>query len=234
MILEVNEIHTYYDTAHIIQGVSVNIETGEMVCLLGRNGAGKTTFLRSIIGLTPPRQGQVIFKGHDITGLDTYKIVKKGIGYAPEERDIFPKLTLRDNLEIAQRERPDGSSDWTIEKIYNKFPFLKKLDQRRGDQLSGGEQQLACIARALIGNPELLLLDEPTKGLAPVIVKTTVDVIKEIKEEITVLLAEQNTKFAYAISDRAYILNKGLIEYENSVEELVKDKEVQEKYLAVL
>jgi branched-chain amino acid transport system ATP-binding protein len=234
MILETSGIHTYYDTAHIIQGVTIQIAQGETVCLLGRNGAGKTTFLKTIIGLTPPRRGRILFREEDIAGLDPYKIAHKGIGYAPEDREIFPTLTIRDNLQISHKSSRDQSTDWTIDKIYEKFPLLKSLEQRRGNQLSGGEQQLACIARALIGNPSLLLLDEPTKGLAPMIVKNTLDVIREIKQGITILLAEQNTKFAFAISDRAYILNKGVIEYESSVTELSKKREIQEKYLAVL
>jgi len=234
MILEVKEIHTFYDTAHVIQGVSFSLEKGETVCLLGRNGAGKTTLLRSIINLTPPRSGQVIFKGENITGLEPYEISKRGIGFAPEDRDIFPTLTVRENLEIAEKKNKNSSSDWDIEKIYKKFPLLEKLDQRRGDRLSGGEQQLLCIARALIGNPELLLLDEPTKGLAPKIVKNIFDVVKEIKEGITILMAEQNTKFGLAIADRVYIIDKGLIVYQGSVDDLNKNKEIQNKHLAVL
>jgi branched-chain amino acid transport system ATP-binding protein len=232
MILEGKNINTYYGSAHIIYDATFHIKEGEVVCLLGRNGAGKTTLFRSIIGLTPPHDGYIFFKGEDITKVNTFEIIRKGIGYVPEDREIFPTLTTRDNLEIAQRKKID--SNWDINSIFKNFPLLKNLENRKGNALSGGEQQILSIARALMGNPKLLVLDEPTKGVAPKIIEELIDVIKDIKRHTTILLAEQNANFAFAISDRAYILNKGRIVYENTIKELKDNDTVQEKYLSLL
>jgi branched-chain amino acid transport system ATP-binding protein len=233
MILDVNEIHTYYDTAHILQGVSLRIGEGEVVSLLGRNGAGKTTTIRSIIGLTPPRRGEIFFREERITGLASYRIARKGIGFIPEDRRIFPTLTVRENLEIARLGRKGGGGLWTVERIYTLFPILEKLDLRRGKDLSGGEQQLLSIARALMGNPDLLLVDEPTEGLAPVIVDRIQELLLEIRKTVTILLAVQNARFAYAVSERAYVIDKGMVRFEGTMEELKGNELVEKKYLAV-
>ena len=234
MILQVENIHTYYGTSYIIQGLSFEIEAGEIVCLIGRNGAGKTTTLRSIIGLTPPRQGNVRFKGKEITRKSPFIIVRMGMGYVPEDRRIFPTLTVRDNLDIAKREsRQAGSTGWTIERIYDFFPKLKNLQDHLGTQMSGGEQQMLAMARSLMGNPELLLVDEPTQGLAPIIVQSFVDLIHRLRSEMSILLVEQNVLFAFSVSDRGYVIDKGKILYQGLIDDLKHNKEVHDRYLAV-
>lgn len=234
MILQVEDIHTYYGASYILQGLSFEIEAGEIVCLIGRNGAGKTTTIRSIIGLVPARQGHIKFKNQEITRKSAFSIVRMGIGYVPEDRRIFPSLTVRDNLEIAKRDhRQMGFSGWTIEKIYNFFPELKELEKHLGTEMSGGEQQMLAMARSLMGNPELLLVDEPTQGLAPMIVQSFVDLIHRLKEEMSILLAEQNVFFAFSVSDRGYVIDKGKILYQGHIEDLKENKEVHDRYLAV-
>ncbi len=234
MILEVKDIHTYYGLSHVLFGVSLNVKKGEIVCLLGRNGAGKTTTMRSIMGLTPPKSGKIIFKGMEIQGKPPHEIAMMGIGFVPGERRIFPDLTVKENLEIAEKKGSDGSSYWNLERIYELFPKLKEIESRRGGYLSGGEQQMLAIARALMGNPELLLLDEPTEGLAPVIVQTLIDQIRKLKElGISILLAEQDLKTALALGDRAYIIESGEIKFSGPMDRLREDKELRERYLMV-
>jgi branched-chain amino acid transport system ATP-binding protein len=231
MMLQVQDIHTYYGTSHIIQGLSLNLNVNEVVCLIGRNGAGKTTTLRSIMGLTPTREGHVRFKNEEITGQTPYAIARKGIGYVPEDRRIFADLTVKDNLEIARRGK--GDQGWTIPKIYEFFPKLKELEDHLGSEMSGGEQQMLAIARSLMGNPELILIDEPSQGLAPIIVESMVDLLKRLKEKISILLVEQNVILALDVSDRGYVIEKGMILYQGSMEDLKNNKEIEEKYLAV-
>jgi len=231
MILEINDIHTFYGTSHILFGISLEIEEGETVCLLGRNGAGKTTTLRSIMGLTPPRSGSVKFKGEEIGGKASYTISRYGIGFVPEDRRIFPSLTLREQLEVAKK---TGAGEWTVEKVYDLFPHLKELDKHLGNQLSGGEQQMLTIARTLMGNPELLLLDEPSEGLAPLVVDALMEQMRRLKEEkITLLLSEMGLGFAVELSDRAYVIDKGRIQWSGACDELKKDEELKGRYLAV-
>jgi branched-chain amino acid transport system ATP-binding protein len=231
MIIEIKEVHTYYGTSHILFGISMEVQEGETVCLLGRNGAGKTTTLRSIIGLTPPRSGSIKFKGGEITGKAPYVISRQGIGFVPEDRRIFPSLSVREQLEVA---RKAGVGNWTVEKVYELFPQLKNLEKHMGNQLSGGEQQMLTIARTLMGNPELLLLDEPSEGLAPLVVDDLMEQIRKLKrEKIALLLSEMGLGFAVELSDRAYVIDKGQIQWGGTCSELQKDEELKRKYLAI-
>jgi len=232
-MLEVEDIHTFYGLSHILFGVSLSIESGKVVCLLGRNGAGKSTTLKSIIGLTPPKQGSIRFKEEEIAGKQPYMLVRKGIGYVPDERRIFADLTVADNLEIAER-KVEGGEGWDKERVYELFPTLKGIASRMGGCLSGGEQKMLAIGRALMCNPELLLLDEPTEGLAPVMVKVLEDRLGTLKQTgLTVLLAEQNVKTTLRLSDHGYIIDDGKIRYHGSVDELKENEEVRKKYLLI-
>jgi branched-chain amino acid transport system ATP-binding protein len=233
MMLAVNEIHTFYGLSHILFGVSLRVERGEVVCLLGRNGAGKTTTMRSVIGLTPPKRGSIRFKNEEITGIQPYLLARKGIAYVPDDRRIFADLTVRENLEIAARKGGEVEG-WSMERVFDLFPALEAIASRKGGCLSGGEQKMLAIARALMGNPELLLLDEPTEGLAPVLVYALEEQIRRLKEVgLTVFLAEQNVRSALRLSDRGYIIDNGQIRYQGSVEELKGNEEVRRKYLLV-
>ncbi len=228
-MLEVMNLHTYYGLSHILFDVSLKVDQGHVVCLLGRNGAGKTTTLKSIMGLAPPAKGKIIFKGEDVTGLPPYRLARKGIGYVPDDRRIFADLTVRENLEIAMKST-EGKRIWDFEKVYELFPSLKKFDKRKGGLLSGGEQKMLAIGRALMGNPDFLLLDEPTEGLAPLLVMEFRDRINTLKGTgLTVLLAEQNVKFTLSLSDYGYIIENGVICYKGSVDELKENDEVRKK-----
>ena len=232
-MLEVEEIHTFYGLSHVLFGVSLSIESGKVVCLLGRNGAGKSTTLKSIMGLTPPKQGSIRFKEEEIAGKQPYMLVRKGISYVPDERRIFADLTVADNLEIAER-KVEGGEGWDKERVYELFPTLKGIASRMGGCLSGGEQKMLAIARGLMCNPELLLLDEPTEGLAPVMVKVLEDRLGTLKQTgLTVLLAEQNVKTTLRLSDHGYIIDDGKIRYHGSVDELKENEEVRKKYLLI-
>jgi branched-chain amino acid transport system ATP-binding protein len=229
MLLAVSEIDTYYDVFQAVFKISLNVEKKEVVCLLGRNGAGKTTTLASIVGLNRPRTGSVTFRGKEIAGLKSYQIAQMGIGFVPEHRWIFSDLTVKENLELGWRDR---SHKGMFEEIHKLFPRLKDLENQKGGNLSGGEQQMLTIARTLMGDPELLLLDEPTAGLAPVIVQTVGNKIRELKEKgLTILLAEQNAEFALAVSDRAYVIDKGTIVYEGSTAHWRENRDLMERYL---
>jgi branched-chain amino acid transport system ATP-binding protein len=233
-ILAVEGINTYYGSSHVLFDVSLAIQEGGVVVLLGRNGAGKTTTLRSIMGLTPPKRGSITFKGEPIAGLPSYRVARMGMGFVPEDRVIFPDLTVRENLEIAQKKTGQEKVLWTMEKIFGFFPVLEKFQKRAGGTLSGGEQQMLTIARTLMGNPELLLLDEPVEGLAPLIVKLMVEIIRQIRDQgVTLLVSEQNVKFSLKIAQEAYIIDKGTIRYRGSIDELRENEEVKKKYLAV-
>jgi branched-chain amino acid transport system ATP-binding protein len=234
MMLRVDSIHSFYSTSQALFGVSLQMQEKEIVCLLGRNGAGKSTTFRAIMGLTPPRQGKVFFKEKDITRLPTYRIARLGLGYVPPDRRIFPGLTVRENLEIPVKKRLNAEGAWTIDKVSDLFPQLRILAASKGAYLSGGEQQMLTIARTLMGDPELLLLDEPSEGLAPLIVRHMGERIAELKNHgLTILIAEMNVKFAMKFSERAYILEKGAICYEGSVANLRQNEEVMHAYLAV-
>ena len=232
MILEAEQIHTYYGTSHILFGISFEVREGESVCLLGRNGAGKTTTLRSIIGLTVPRSGKIRFRGKDIVGKPPYRIAKLGIGFVPDDRRIFPDLTVRQNILVARRDREGGT--WNLDSVYNLFPKLQQLDAHMGTQLSGGEQQMLTVARTLMTNPEFLLLDEPGEGLAPLVIKTMEVQLGEIKKMgLNMLICEHNVGLALALSDRGYVMDKGAIHYHGTIEELRGNEEVRKKYLMV-
>jgi branched-chain amino acid transport system ATP-binding protein len=209
----------------------MNLQKGEVICLLGRNGAGKTTTLRSIMGFTPPRKGSIKFEGADLAKMPPYEICRLGIGYVPQDRRIFPTLSVEDNLEVVERKVEGG---WTVEKIFCAFPILEPLKSRKGRHLSGGEQQILAVARPLMTNPKLLLLDEPSEGLAPLIVRAIEELVKSIiTTGISVILAEQNMRFAMNIAQRGYIIDKGRIHHQGTIEELKEDKEIIGKYLAV-
>jgi branched-chain amino acid transport system ATP-binding protein len=229
-LLEVSDIHTAYGLSRVLFGVSVEIGAGECVCLLGRNGVGKTTTIRSIIGLTPPQAGRVVWKGTDITGWDPYRVARAGIGFVPEDRRIFAELSVWENLDVARKSK----GAWTVERVFDLFPKLRELTTRQGGFLSGGEQQMLTIARTLMGNPELLLLDEPSEGLAPLVVDHLQDQIAKLKREgLTILLAEQNVEFSLALADRVYVLEKGAIRFSGPAARLRDDEALRHELLAL-
>ncbi len=234
-LLELSHVETYYDDSHVLFDLSLSIDTGEVVCLLGRNGAGKTTTIRTIIGLTPPRSGRVILRGRDLAGLPPFRVARLGIGFVPEDRRIFPNLTVRENLEVARRPRPDGSpGPWSEERIFDLFPVMRERGRQSGGTLSGGEQQMLTIARTLMGNPDLLLLDEPSEGLAPLVVELLGTQLGRLKESgLTIVLAEQNVRFVTGLGDRVYILEKGTVRYQGAMADFLADERVRQAYLAV-
>lgn len=231
-LLEVEEIETFYGKSHVLHGVSLTVEQGQVVALLGKNGVGKTTTLRSIMGLTPPRNGRIRWKGSPIEGKKPFEVARLGIGFVPESRAIFPDITVRDNLEIAAKERKDGSRIWTMEKVFEYFPVLERKQDNSGKNLSGGEQQMLTIMRTLMGNPELLLLDEPCEGLAPVVVFEIFKLIKDLRKQegVTILLAEQNVMFCMKLADWGYLLEKGMIKQSAGMEAIINDPELQKKF----
>jgi len=232
-LLEVEDIHTAYGTSRVLFGICLDIKPGECVCLLGRNGVGKTTTMRSIMGMTPPSQGRVRFKGRDITGAAPYRLARSGIGYVPEDRRIFADLTVWENLDVAARSaRRPGR--WTPQTVSDLFPKLGELRNRMGGVLSGGEQQMLTIARTLMGNPELLLLDEPSEGLAPVIVENLLDQVQCLKREgLTILLAEQGVDFSLSLADRVYVLEKGTVRHSGPAAQLRDDAALRNALLAL-
>ncbi|MBC8419956.1 MAG: ABC transporter ATP-binding protein [Desulfobacterales bacterium] len=234
-MLKLEGVHAYYGTSHILHGIDLSIEQGETVTLLGRNGAGKTTTMRTIMGLLRPKEGQVIFRGEVISGHKPFQIARKGIAYVPEERAIFVHLSLVENLKIAQVGMGNNlKGTWTVERIFEKFPTLAERKMHRGANLSGGEQQMLAIARALMSEPDLLLLDEPSEGLAPLIVEELQKVTREIVEEgITVLLVEQDLDMCTALARRHYVMDQGRIVYCGTNEEFMANEEVRNRYLTL-
>ncbi len=233
-MIEVDGINSYYGKAHILNDLSFSIGAGEVVSMLGRNGAGKTTTLKSIMQLIRPQSGTVSFQGREITRLAPHQVAKLGLGYVPEERRIFTDLTLMENLEVGRQPFREGAPEWTVDILFDIFPNLKERRHNRGKALSGGEQQMLTIARTLMGNPICLLLDEPSEGIAPVIVEQMVDTILNIKKQgVTVLLSEQNLHFARLVADRAIIIESGEKRFEGSFAELESQPEVMEAYLSV-
>ena len=229
-VLDVEEVHTYYGESHVLQGISLRVEASEVLGILGRNGMGKTTLIRSIIGFTPPRRGRVRFKGQDITRWPPYRMVASGMALVPQGRRVFPSLTVRENLEVAR----SGRGPWTLERVHELFPRLHERGRNRANKLSGGEQQMLAIGRALMSNPGLLLLDEPTEGLAPLLVLEVGRVIKALKREgLSILLVEQNLPLALSVADRTHILSRGQIVHSARPQELLANEEVKSRYLGV-
>jgi branched-chain amino acid transport system ATP-binding protein len=229
-MLNVDRIHTYYGLSHILFDVSLTVSQGEVVGLLGRNGAGKSTTMRSIMGLTPPKQGTIAFHGKPITAKKAYLLVRQGMAYVPDDRRVFADLTVDDNLEITFRR----NNDWNKDRVYGLFPALREIKSRRAGNLSGGEQQMLTIGRALMSSPELLLLDEPTEGLAPLIVRNLEEQILKLKKAgISLLLSEQNVKSAMKLISRAYVIDNGHIRFEGTLAEFEANEEVKKKYLMV-
>lgn len=231
MMLELDNVHTFYGESHALQGVSLAIAEGETVCLLGRNGAGKSTTLKTIVGLTPPRRGSVRYRDREIAGKAAWRISRDGIGLVQEDRRIFAGLTVRENLAVAQR-RVRGQRQWTIDRIFDEYPMLAALAGQDGETLSGGEQQMLAVARALMTEPRLLLLDEPNEGLAPLIVKQIGELIDGLSQTTTLLFTDQSVHFALNHAGRAYILEKGVIVHENTCHRLRADTDTQQRYLA--
>jgi branched-chain amino acid transport system ATP-binding protein len=238
MQLEVKDLNTYYGESHVLQDMSVAVDNGEIVALLGRNGMGKSTTLKSIMGLIKPKSGSILFQGKDITNFPPYKTAKIGIGYVPEERRIFPNLSVLDNLQMGIKHgagfKNTGRNKWTIDRIFEHFPFMKARTHQKGALLSGGEQQILAIGRTLMGNPDLLLVDEPTEGLAPVMVQEVRDILREInKTGVSILLVEHNLKVAMSLANRVYLMGKAHLGFTGTKEELDARPDIRAKYLEV-
>jgi branched-chain amino acid transport system ATP-binding protein len=230
-MLQVNDIHTYYGDSHILQGISLRMESGQVVGILGRNGMGKTTLVRSIIGFTPPRQGHVLFKERDITAWPSNRVVNLGLGLVPQGRRVFPSLTVRENLLVANKR---NGGRWTVERVMELFPRLRERREIRAGKLSGGEQQMLAIARGLMTNPELLLMDEPTEGLAPLLVREVGRVIENLKSQgLSILLVEQNLPLALRVSDHVHILSRGRIVHSSAPRALWENEEIKRRYLGL-
>jgi branched-chain amino acid transport system ATP-binding protein len=235
VLLELSHVETYYGDSHVLFDLSLTVAAGEVVCLLGRNGAGKTTTVRTIVGLTPPHAGRVILRGRDVAGLAPFRVVRLGIGFVPEDRRIFANLTVHENLEVARRTWGHGrAGPWTEDRVFELFPILRERARQLGGTLSGGEQQMLTIARTLMGNPEVLLLDEPSEGLAPLVVETLRQQLGRLKASgLTMVLAEQNVRFVSELGDRVYIVEKGMVRYQDSMAAFLADAEARRAYLAV-
>jgi branched-chain amino acid transport system ATP-binding protein len=232
-LLTVEDIHTAYGLSRVLFGISLEVAAGECVCLLGRNGVGKTTTIRSVMGLTPPTRGRVTWKGQDITGWPPHRVARAGIGFVPEDRRIFAELSVLENLTVgAQAAHRTGR--WTLDAVFELFPVLRELRDRQGGFLSGGEQQMLTIARTLVGNPELLLLDEPSEGLAPLVVEALLNQVGELKRQgLTILLAEQGVDFSLALADRVYVLERGSVRHSGPAAQLRDDTALRDKLLTI-
>jgi len=230
-MLQVNDIHTYYGDSHVLQGISLKMESGQVLGILGRNGMGKTTLIRSIIGFTPPRAGQVIFRERDITAWPSNRVIKLGLGLVPQGRRVFPSLSVLENLTVADKR---NGGPWTVERVMELFPRLRERRENRAGKLSGGEQQMLAIARALMTNPELLLMDEPTEGLAPLLVREVGRVIENLKSEgLSILLVEQNLPLALHVADQVHVLSRGRIVHSCSPQALWTNEEIKGRYLGL-
>jgi len=233
-LIEARGLEAFYGRAQILFGVGLTVARGEVVALLGRNGAGKSTTLKTLMGLVPPKSGEVTFDGRRVDGHPPYAVCRAGLGYVPEERRVFAELTVEENLEVGRRPPRSDAPHWTPARLFELFPNLGRMRDRRGGEMSGGEQQMLTIARTLMGNPVAVLLDEPSEGLAPVIVEQMGEAIRALKREgLTLLISEQNLRFAASITDRAVILEQGHVRYEGAMADLMADPSVREKYLSV-
>jgi branched-chain amino acid transport system ATP-binding protein len=231
-LLKVQDIHTYYQDSYVLQGVSLDVEKGSVAAILGRNGVGKTTLIRSVVGFNAPRRGKIIFKGQDITRMESYRIVRLGIGLVPQGRYIFSSLTVKENMEIAVQRR--GDTMWSMERLLHMFPNLKARLHTHGGKLSGGEQQMLACSRALIGNPDLLLMDEPSEGLSPIVVKEIGKIIDEIKQRgLSIFLVEQNVSFALKYADFVYVMSKGTIVHQSKPKDLWENQKIKSSYLGI-
>ena len=233
-VIEVEGLDVYYGTSQILFGVGLSVQPGETMALLGRNGAGKSTTMKAIAGLAPPRRGRVTLRGRTVSGLKPHHLARAGLGFVPEDRQIFPDHSVEDNLVIGHKKGPDGQDDWSIERIYQVFPLLEPLRHRVAGRLSGGEQQMLAIARTLMGNPVLLLLDEPSEGLAPIIVQRIGELLRQLRDTgATVLIAEQNMHFCLGIASQATVIDKGQIVYSASIDDLKANEQIRQRYLAL-
>ncbi len=231
-ILQVHDIHTYYGDAYVLQGLSLELEQGQILGLLGRNGVGKTTLVNSIVGFTPPRRGRIVFKGADITTVSSFETVRRGMGLVPQGRRVFPTLSVEENLKVAAR----GSArhGWTLERIYPLFPRLAERRRQRAKTLSGGEQQMLAIARGLMTNPDCLIMDEPSEGLAPIIIQAVWQIIRKLKDEgLSILLVEQNAALALQLVDYVHVMSKGQVVHSSDPQSLQRDEAVKSKYLGI-
>jgi branched-chain amino acid transport system ATP-binding protein len=232
-MLSVSGLNSFYGRAHILVEVGFEVRRGEVLVLLGRNGAGKSTTMKSVMGLVPPQSGEVLFDGEPIARLPPFRIARKGLGYVPEDRRVFSDLTVMENLEVGRQPPREGAPSWTPERLFRLFPNLGEMRDRPGGRMSGGEQQMLTIARTLMGNPRAILLDEPSEGLAPVIVEQMANAIRALKAEgLTVILSEQNLHFASLVADRAVIIEKGRVRYAGTMAELAQDEAIQHEYLS--
>jgi branched-chain amino acid transport system ATP-binding protein len=233
-LLKVGNLDAWYGRAQVLFDLSLDVRRGEVVALMGRNGAGKSTTMKAVMGLLERKRGSVQFMGHDIAGLDAFRIARLGLGFVPENRRIFTDLTVVENLEIGRQPPRPGIPEWTHERLFSLFPNLGEMPNRKGGSMSGGEQQMLTVSRTLMGNPYLVLLDEPSEGVAPVIVEQMAEMILELKEQgVSILLSEQNLHFAELVSDRAYVLEKGQIRFQGSMEALAENQQVRKAYLEV-
>jgi branched-chain amino acid transport system ATP-binding protein len=232
-MLAVQDVHTYYGDSYVLQGISFRVERGQVVGILGRNGMGKTTLIRSIVGFTPPRRGRVVFKERDVTGWPSNRVIALGLGLVPQGRRVFPSLSVQENLAVAARAR-DGAAPWTVARVMDLFPRLRERAQQRAGKLSGGEQQMLAIARALMTNPDLLLMDEPTEGLAPLLVREVGRVIESLKRSgLSIVLVEQNLPLALRLADQVHVLSRGRIVHSGSAAALWENHEVKSRYLGL-
>jgi branched-chain amino acid transport system ATP-binding protein len=230
-VLKIDDIHTYYGESYILQGISLAVKEGQVIGILGRNGMGKTTLMRSIMGFTPPRRGRISYRDVELTGKRAYEISKLGISLVPQGRQIFPSLSVEENLTVVYRESPGG---WNLERVYEFFPPLRGRSHHPGNRLSGGEQQMLAVGRSLMTNPSLLLMDEPTEGLSPLYVQTVGQIIRQLQESgMAILLVEQNLSFTLKHTDYIHVLNQGLIVHSSSPQELGENKEIRTRYLGV-
>lgn len=233
-ILVVDSIDVYYGSSKILFGVGFEVEKGRTLALLGRNGAGKSTTMKAIAGIAPPARGQIRMRGQNVVGRPPYEIARAGIGYVPEDRQVFPEHTINDNLMIGAKPGPNGETDWTLETVYEVFPILANMKDRLAGRLSGGEQQMLTIARTLMGNPEVLLLDEPSEGLAPIIVQEIGRLIRRLREMgVTIVLAEQNMQFCLGIAEDSAVIDNGHVVYRDTIENLRANTEITQRYLAI-